>query len=89
MPGGAPYSLAGLYSEWRPRQTDSHPPLDTFSIVTAEANELIDSIHNRMPVILHRRDYDRWLERKDVVFWWSICGELYGETWCLVTTFFG
>jgi putative SOS response-associated peptidase YedK len=38
-----------------------HPPLDTFSIATTEANELMDPIHDRMPVILHSRDFDRWL----------------------------
>jgi putative SOS response-associated peptidase YedK len=65
MPDGAPYALAGLFSEWRPRRGDSRPPLDTFSIVTTEANELTDPIHDRMPVILHPRDYDRWLNDYD------------------------
>jgi putative SOS response-associated peptidase YedK len=36
-----------------------------FSIVTTEANELTDPIHDRMPVILHSRDYDRWLNDYD------------------------
>lgn len=62
---GAPYALAGLFSEWRPCRGDSRPPLDTFSIVTTEANELTDPIHDRMPVILHPRDYDRWLNDYD------------------------
>jgi putative SOS response-associated peptidase YedK len=61
MRDGRPYALAGLYSEWRPRKGSSLPPLDTFSIVTTEANELTEPIHDRMPVILHARDYERWL----------------------------
>jgi putative SOS response-associated peptidase YedK len=65
MPDGEPYALAGLFSEWRPRRGDLHPPLDTFSIVTTEANELMEPIHNRMPVILHSRDFDRWLNDYD------------------------
>jgi putative SOS response-associated peptidase YedK len=65
MPDGAPYALAGLYSEWRPRRGNSHPPLDTFSIITTSANELTDPIHDRMPVILHSRDFDRWLNDYD------------------------
>jgi putative SOS response-associated peptidase YedK len=65
MPDGAPYALAGLFSEWRPRHGSPHPPLDTFSIVTTEANELALPIHDRMPVILHPRDYDRWLNDYD------------------------
>jgi putative SOS response-associated peptidase YedK len=65
MLDGAPYALAGLFSEWRPRRGDSRPPLDTFSIVTTEANEITESIHDRMPVILRPRDYDRWLNDSD------------------------
>ena len=30
-----------------------------------EANELMARIHPRMPVILHARDYDRWLDRQE------------------------
>ena len=66
MSDGAPYALAGLFSEWRPRPGSPHPPLDTFSILTVEANELTEPIHNRMPVILHPRDYDRWLNDYDL-----------------------
>jgi putative SOS response-associated peptidase YedK len=65
MKDGAPYALAGIFSEWRPRKGSPHPPLDTFSIVTTEANELMELIHDRMPVILHPRDYDRWLTDYD------------------------
>jgi putative SOS response-associated peptidase YedK len=36
-----------------------------FSIVTPEANELTEPIHNRMPVILHPRGYERWLTDYD------------------------
>jgi putative SOS response-associated peptidase YedK len=60
-----PFAMAGLYSQWRPRPGDTREPLDTFSIVTTEANELMTVIHDRMPVILHERDYDRWLNDYD------------------------
>jgi putative SOS response-associated peptidase YedK len=33
----------------------------TFSIITTTANELVSAIHDRMPVILDRDDYGRWL----------------------------
>ena len=65
MPDGIPYALAGLFSECRLRRGDSRPPLDTFSIVTTEANEITEPIHDGMPVILHPRDYDRWLTASD------------------------
>lgn len=33
--------------------------------MTTEANELVSRVHPRMPVILHPRDYDRWLDREE------------------------
>jgi putative SOS response-associated peptidase YedK len=34
-------------------------------MVTTEANELMAQIHSRIPVMLHERDYDRWLDRAE------------------------
>ena len=39
--------------------------LETYTIITTDPNELMESIHNRMPVILHERDYERWLTPGD------------------------
>ena len=39
--------------------------LQSFAIVTTEANELMSRVHPRMPCILHPRDYDRWLDREE------------------------
>ena len=36
-----------------------------FTILTTDPNELMEPIHNRMPVILEPRDYERWLEPGD------------------------
>ncbi len=35
--------------------------------MTTESNAVLEPIHNRMPVILHPKDYDLWLDprRKD------------------------
>jgi putative SOS response-associated peptidase YedK len=33
----------------------------TFAIITTTANELVSVIHDRITVILHQKDYDRWL----------------------------
>lgn len=35
----------------------------SFAIITTQPNELTSQIHDRMPVILQPRDYDRWLQR--------------------------
>jgi putative SOS response-associated peptidase YedK len=54
------FSLAGLWDAWR---APDGSVLESFSIVTTDANELMASIHDRMPVIVDRRDYERWLEQ--------------------------
>ena len=62
MQSGEPYALAGLWERWRPKEGE---PLETFTILTTDPNELMEPIHNRMPVILEPRDYDRWLDPGD------------------------
>jgi putative SOS response-associated peptidase YedK len=32
------------------------------TIITTEANDLMNEIHHRMPVILHPEDYGMWLD---------------------------
>jgi putative SOS response-associated peptidase YedK len=58
----APFAFAGLWDAWK--EPDGSW-LQSFSIVTTEANEVAAEILDRMPVILHARDYDRWLSRED------------------------
>jgi len=53
------FAMAGLYDRWKdPSGTD----ILSFTIITTAANELMSSIHDRMPVILRREDEERWLE---------------------------
>ncbi len=55
------FAFAGLWERWQP--APDADPVDTFTIITTTPNELMAPIHNRMPVILDRADYDRWLDR--------------------------
>ncbi len=61
MKDDAPFSFAGLWERWQPE--DASEPIDTFTILTTEANDALRSIHPRMPVMLDPTDYDRWLDR--------------------------
>ncbi len=54
----APFAFAGL---WTPPR-DDHPA--TCVIVTTVPNDLVASIHNRMPVILSPEDEALWLDRE-------------------------
>jgi putative SOS response-associated peptidase YedK len=62
LKSGEPYAFAGLWERWQPREGAG---LETFTILTTDPNELMEPIHNRMPVILEPRDYDRWLSPGD------------------------
>ena len=62
LKSGEPYAFAGLWEIWRPKDGE---PLETFTILTTDPNELMETIHNRMPVILEPKNYDRWLDPGD------------------------
>ncbi len=53
------FAFAGLWERWKDKATGQ--TLETYTVITTDPNELMQPIHNRMPVILHRRDYQRWL----------------------------
>ncbi len=56
----APFAFAGLWEMWE--GTGEGSALETFSIVTTEANEAIRDIHNRMPVMLFDDgQFETWL----------------------------
>ena len=57
-----PIAFAGLWDAWK--DPEGHW-LQSFAIVTTEANDLMSRVHPRMPVILHPRDFDRWLDRDE------------------------
>jgi putative SOS response-associated peptidase YedK len=56
-----PFAFAGLWEAWKDQGDGSW--LQSYSIITTTPNELTAHVHNRMPVILEPKDYNRWLER--------------------------
>ena len=57
--GDHPFLLAGLWSSW---QSPEGERLDTFAIITTEADARIAEVHDRMPVILSADAASRWLD---------------------------
>lgn len=59
MAAGEVFAFAGLWDAW-------HAPdgsvLPSCTLITTAPNELMSDIHDRMPVILKREDYDAWLD---------------------------
>lgn len=59
---GKPFAMAGLWETWHAADGSV---IDSCTILTTEPNELMEPIHNRMPVILESPDYDMWLHPGD------------------------
>lgn len=53
------FAFAGLWEHW---QNPVGELVETCTILTTDANELLRPIHDRMPVILRPEDYDAWLD---------------------------
>lgn len=57
----APFAFAGLWERWGPRH-DPAAALDSFTIITTQANDLLSSFHHRMPVVLAPESFAAWLD---------------------------
>jgi putative SOS response-associated peptidase YedK len=55
---GSPFAMAGLWDRW---VNPGGEIIHSFTIITTVPNELMEKIHDRMPVILKREDEKRWL----------------------------
>ncbi len=55
------FAFAGLWEHW---QGPGGEEIESCTILTTQPNELMATIHDRMPVILSEKDYDRWIDTK-------------------------
>ena len=53
-----PFAFAGLWESWRSGDGE----LESCTIITTNANGMMETLHDRMPVILNRDDYETWLD---------------------------
>jgi putative SOS response-associated peptidase YedK len=58
MREGKPFAFAGLWERWEKDGT----AVESCTILTTSANDLLRSVHERMPVILAPADYEQWLD---------------------------
>lgn len=54
-----PLAIAALWERWR---APDGAALESCALLTTAANALTAPIHDRMPVLLSPRDYERWLD---------------------------
>jgi putative SOS response-associated peptidase YedK len=57
--GDHPFGFAGLWEYW---EGPGHSALESCTILTTEANDLVRAVHDRMPVIVPPDQYARWLD---------------------------
>ena len=58
LKSGKPFGFAGLFNIWTSRDGTQ---ICTCTIITTEANNLLEPVHNRMPVIIGKGNHDQWL----------------------------
>ena len=65
MEDESPFFIGGMWDVWHAREEDR---LYTFKGLTTFPNEVSATVHDRMPVIVQPKDYQRWLdpENEDV-----------------------
>jgi len=56
------FAMAGLWERWK---SPENTIINSFTIITTEANSFMKPIHNRMPVILKPEDEKIWLSSKN------------------------
>ena len=69
-----PFAMAGLWERWEPPtqqlgldsfgdngDSDDPEPLETFTVITTEPNEMISELHHRMAVVLAPDEEETWL----------------------------
>jgi putative SOS response-associated peptidase YedK len=58
MENEEPFTFAGIWDQWR----SGERTITSCAIITTTANELLATIHTRMPVILGQELHDLWLD---------------------------
>lgn len=61
-PDSSSLAFAGIWESWRDKSDSGASPLITFSIVTTAATGRLTDVHDRMPLLVPRRDWAAWLD---------------------------
>jgi putative SOS response-associated peptidase YedK len=55
------FAFAGIWTRWH-TQGEEQKDSDSYAIVTTDANPVAAPVHRRMPVVLTKKDCERWLD---------------------------
>jgi putative SOS response-associated peptidase YedK len=59
--GRRTFFIGGMWDVWHAEEEDR---LNTFTVLTTFPNAVSATVHDRMPVIVQAKDYQRWLDRR-------------------------
>jgi putative SOS response-associated peptidase YedK len=59
MIDGSTFAFGGLWEYWA---AEGEEPVLSCAIIVTDANELVHKVHERMPLIIAREAWDRWLD---------------------------
>ncbi|MEA3553209.1 MAG: SOS response-associated peptidase [Campylobacterota bacterium] len=59
------FVCAGLYDHWYDNK--SGKTILSVALITTQPNSVVESIHDRMPVILDKKDYKIWLDKNSTL----------------------
>ena len=62
--GDEVFALAGIWDQWEGKQGEV---IESVAIITTSANELMQPIHDRMPLILGEGNVAEWIEPQTVI----------------------
>ena len=54
--------MAGLWESWTDKSDPQSGTVESCTVLTTEANSMMEPLHDRMPVILQPDDYETWLD---------------------------
>jgi putative SOS response-associated peptidase YedK len=57
------FAIAGLFEVWR---GEGGEIIESVALLTSDANPVVSPVHARMPVILAKSNYQRWLDRENL-----------------------
>lgn len=60
LASGEPFALGGLWEHWRDKQSDNE--IESATLITLAANQFMESLHHRMPMVLEPGAAGAWLE---------------------------
>ena len=55
--------MAGLWDKWESHDSSI---IDSYTIITKSPIDELKSIHHRMPLILHKKEINKWINNENI-----------------------